>query len=196
MAKKVKPQNLLDATSNTEAAQDANEFNDKSLVGNGQMTAENKEKLEKYDALQKTVADLLKEKEMLEAKVTEYAERLAELQSAADKINSLNEENKRLQKELDDAKSSSKESSKCILENKALRDEADGYLIKISELTFENANLTCQLDEIKKKLAMNGSGMNQSKFSPNGRINDAGNLRNPNKDAYNPYASNGYSSWN
>ena len=91
MAKKVKPQNLLDATPNTEAAQDANEFNDTSLVGNGQMTNENKAKLEKYDALQKTVVDLLKEKEMLEAKVAEYAERLAELQSAADKINSLNE---------------------------------------------------------------------------------------------------------
>lgn len=43
------------------------------------MTAEAKDKLEKYDALEKSVGALSKEKEVLEAKLAEYADRLAEL---------------------------------------------------------------------------------------------------------------------
>ena len=73
------------------------------------MTSEAKEKLEKYDALEKSVGALSKEKEVLEAKLAEYADRLAELQTAADQISELNEENEKLKKELADAKDEPKE---------------------------------------------------------------------------------------
>ena len=211
MGKKIKPSSLLDealaenaevlldngaTNANANNGSDANEFVDASLVGNGVMTAESKAKLEKYDALEKSVSSLAKEKEMLEAKVAEYAEKLEKLQNAADEIAKLTTENDALKKQVDAQKSSAK--SAFLLEDKvkALREEADGYLVKISELTFENANLTCQLDELSKKMSASGKVLNQQQFS----IADAappiqGNLRQPSTDAYNPYANNGYGTW-
>ena len=110
MGKKVKPSSLLDSSSiRQEVSQEQKAFEDASLVGNGPMTSEAKEKLEKYDALEKSVGALSKEKEVLEAKLAEYADRLAELQTAADQISELNEENEKLKKELADAKYESKE---------------------------------------------------------------------------------------
>ena len=80
MGKKVKPSSLLDSSSiRQEVSQEQKAFEDASLVGNGPMTPEAKEKLEKYDALEKSVGALSKEKEVLEAKLAEYADRLAEL---------------------------------------------------------------------------------------------------------------------
>ena len=133
---------------------------------------------------------------MLEAKVAEYAEKLEKLQNAADEIAKLTSENDALKKQVDAQKSSAKNAFLLEDKVKALREEADGYLVKISELTFENANLTCQLDELSKKMSANGKVLNQQQFS----IADAAppvqeSLRQPNADAYNPYANNGYGTW-
>ncbi len=192
MGKKVKPTSLLETAQEAVEEQkhtDENEvFEDQSIVGNGPMTADAKAKLEKYDALEKSVADLAREKEMLEAKVAEYAEKLASLEDADKTIKKLEKENAKLKK----SSGSSKDAEKLIRENKALRDEADGYLVKISELTFENANLTCQLNEITKN---SGNVKNQKHLAPGGRGAN-GQLRHPNEDAYNPYKNNGYGTWN
>ena len=159
------------------------------------MTAEAKEKLEKYDALEKSVGTLSKEKEVLEAKLAEYADRLAELQTAADQISELNEENEKLKKELSDAKDESKEVYALKKEIEAQKDEINNYLVRISELTFENANLACQLDELSKKMASSGSVPNQTQFSPNVAPPVQGKLRQPRTDAFNPYMNNGYGVW-
>ena len=196
MGKKVKPSSLLDSSSiRQEVSQEQKAFEDASLVGNGPMTSEAKEKLEKYDALEKSVGALSKEKEVLEAKLAEYADRLAELQTAADQISELNEENEKLKKELADAKDESKEVYALKKEIEARKDEINNYLVRISELTFENANLTCQLDELSKKMASSGSVPNQTQFSPNIAPPVQGKLRQPRTDAFNPYMNNGYGVW-
>ena len=196
MGKKVKPSSLLDsASTRQEVSQEQKVFEDASLVGNGPMTSEAKEKLEKYDALEKSVGALSKEKEVLEAKLAEYADRLAELQTAADQISELNEENEKLKKELADAKDESKEVYALKKEIEAQKDEINNYLVRISELTFENANLTCQLDELSKKMASSGNVPNQKQFSPNVAPPVHGNLRQPRTDAFNPYMNNGYGVW-
>ena len=200
MAKKVKLNSLLDSAPTQEAIEEANgeqsTFKDASLVGNGQMTAEAKEKLEKYDALEKSVGALSKEKEHLEAKVAEYAEKLAELKTAADQIHDLVEENSKLKKQLENMPSASSNAEALKREIKSLRDEADGYLVKISELTFENAKMSSQLDELSKKFADAGVSPNQKQFSPNATPPVQGGLRPPHTDAYNPYKNNGYGTWN
>ena len=196
MGKKVKPSSLLDSSSiRQEVSQEQKAFEDASLVGNGPMTSEAKEKLEKYDALEKSVGALSKEKEVLEAKLAEYADRLAELQTAADQISELNEENEKLKKELADAKDESKVVYALKKEIEAQKDEINNYLVRISELTFENANLTCQLDELSKKMASSGSVPNQTQFSPNIAPPVQGKLRQPRTDAFNPYMNNGYGVW-
>lgn len=196
MGKKVKPSSLLDSSSiRQEVSQEQKAFEDASLVGNGPMTSEAKEKLEKYDALEKSVGALSKEKEVLEAKLAEYADRLAELQTAADQISELNEENEKLKKELSDAKDEPKEVYALKKEIEAQKDEINNYLVRISELTFENANLACQLDELSKKMASSGSVPNQTQFSPNVIPPVQGKLRQPRTDAFNPYMNNGYGVW-
>ena len=196
MGKKVKPSSLLDsASTRQEVSQEQKVFEDASLVGNGPMTPEAKEKLEKYDALEKSVGALSKEKEVLEAKLAEYADRLAELQTAADQIFKLNEDNEKLKKELADAKDESKEVYALKKEIEAQKDEINNYLVRISELTFENANLACQLDELSKKMVSSGSVPNQTQFSPNVAPPMQGKLRQPRTDAFNPYMNNGYGVW-
>ena len=196
MGKRVKPSSLLDtAPVEQQIVEQQEAFEDKSLVGNGSMTAEAKDKLEKYDALEKSVGALSKEKEVLEAKLAEYADRLAELQTAADQISELNEENEKLKKELVDAKDESKEVYALKKEIEAQKDEINNYLVRISELTFENANLTCQLDELSKKMASSGNVPNQKQFSPNVAPPVQGKLRQPRTDAFNPYMNNGYCVW-
>ena len=78
---------------------------------------------------------------------------------------------------------------------KALQEEVDRLTLRVSELTFENANLACQLDELSKKMASSGSVPNQTQFSPNVAPPMQGKLRQPRTDAFNPYMNNGYGVW-
>lgn len=63
-------------------------------------------------------------------------------------IESLKNEIASLKKQLEAAKAKKPAADKKQLE--ALRDENDKYLMKISELTFENARLTAQIENLKK----------------------------------------------
>lgn len=198
MGKRVKPTSLLDEQPANVSAPipDSTENEDVgSVIGHGRLTDKDKEKLEKYDALEKAVIELSKEKDKLESKIAEYAEKLSSVDS--NEVATLKEKIASLEKELADAKSSSSEMNSLKKECKALRDEVDGYLMKISELTFENANLTCQLDELSKNARSNANVVNQSKFSPRAgtQNNIRGGLAQPNTDAYNPYRNNGYGTW-
>lgn len=76
-------------------------------------------------------------------------------------VKRLNEENAQLTDKLAayiEAQQDSKADDSCISaeldklrnENNALRDENDTYLMKISELTFENAKLMSQLQQLSK----------------------------------------------
>ena len=193
MAKKIKPKNLLDGSSivleqttneqnaQIEADQIDNGPNDayqqNSLAG-ATMTAAEREKLDKYDALEKTVLDLTSKNEVLESKIAEYIEKAEEYTKSSDEINKLKAKIAKLEAEAKNAKPSN-DDAKLERECKMLREEADGYLVKISELTFENANLTCQLEETKKKLASKGNSV-VHKPMPKTR----------------EYRNNGYDSWN
>ena len=79
-------------------------------------------------------------------------------------VKRLNEENSQLTDKLAayiEAQQDRKADDSCIsaeldklrYENNALRDENDKYLMKISELTFENAKLTSQLQQLSKDTA-------------------------------------------
>lgn len=163
------------------------------IVG-ARITDEQREKLEKYDALKETVTELLKEKEVLEQKVLEYVEKLEACKDSTSTIEKLNAEISALKAKLES--SSSNESKMLSLEKelKALKDENTSHLVRISELTFENANLTCQLDELGKKVEAGGSVPNQKQYAPEQKASP-GRLARPNVDAYNPYKNNGYGTW-
>lgn len=183
MAKRNKMKSLLEETPTAVEESTAQESNlneealaSSSIVGNGKLTAEGKDKLEKYDALEKNVSALTQENEMLKAKVTEYVEKLTN----AEDTHKLKKEVEDLKKKLNESKKLLDEVEKLKKENKSLRDEADGYLVKISELTFENANLTCQLNEVKNTVPQRVAPVRATQ---------------PRRDPYNPYVNNGYGSW-
>ena len=100
-----------------------------------------------------------------------------------------------MKKDLADSKDESKEVYALKKEIEAQKDEINNYLVRISELTFENANLTCQLDELSKKMTSSGNISNQKQFSPNVAPPVQGELRKPRTDAFNPYMNNGYGVW-
>lgn len=202
MAKKVKPSSLLDdSTDNpvvsapvkTVAPTLADDTT--SLIGGEKLTAAQKEKLERYDVLEKSVEDALREKEELSAKLAEYVERLENVDENA--VKKLEAQTEALKKELEAAKAESKSSIKLENENKALREEVDGYLVKISQLTFENANLRCQLDEVTSGNARSGNIVNSRNFAMPDNFQRVSQPKAalPGHDAYNPYKNNGYASW-
>lgn len=203
MSRKMKPNKLFDETiQQDETTADVNveknvEADDNPIIGNGRMSQDDVEKLAKYDAMEKSLAAMSAEKEMLEAKVAEYISKLDAFKDASDKINELEKKNQELASKCKQLEEKVTKSAKFDKEIAALRDENDQYLIKISELTFENANLTCQMSELEKKIKAGGNVANQKQFAlQQGVQNQMGNgLARPNRDAYNPYANNGYGTW-
>ena len=213
MSKKMKPNRLFDETakkSNIELVNEAKKeksaedevidaigAEENPVVGLGRMSSADAEKLAKYDAMEKSLASMSAEKDALEAKIAEYIEKIDSFKNADDEIRTLHDRCKELEEKC-------KNNEKCIadaadlkkqVEN--LQNENDQYLIKISELTFENANLASQLSELERRAKSNGNVANQNSFKPvNGpQPQMSRNLASPMKDAYNPYANNGYGSW-
>lgn len=202
MAKKVKPSSLLDdSTDNLVVSAPAKTVapiladDATSLVGGEKLTAVQKEKLEQYDVLEKSVEDTLREKEELSAKLAEYAERLESVDENA--VKKLEAQVEALKKELEAAKAESKSLIKLENENKALREEVDGYLVRISQLTFENANMRCQLDELTSSNARSGNIVNSRNFAMPDNFQHVSQPKAalPGRDAYNPYKNNGYANW-
>jgi chromosome segregation ATPase len=210
MAKKIKPKSLLDTNvSNINIDTANNDINNTNInnVSNNDvlltsvLNKDQQDKLEKYDAMEKTVSDLIAEKENLQAKLEEYMLANSTSTDNSSLIRTLQEENEKLTNELNSLKSKANTNANMIIklqdENKSLRDENDQYLMKISELTFDNANLTCQLDELSKSVRSKDSAVvNQTAFKPTpGPRVDNSKLGQPFRNPYNPYENNGYGSW-
>lgn len=205
MAKKIKPKSLLETSvKNTEytneTTSNAVKTESPNLI-NSHFTNEEREKLDKYDALEQNVMELLAKNEVLQAKLENYMLAENSLDNTNKMITSLTNENQQLHSEVNELKNKAQVQAKAIVnlqnDNKALREENDQYLVKISELTFENANLTCQLDEVTKSIKSNSDMVvNQNEFKPvkTPQI-DNSRLGEPFRNPYNPYANNGYGSW-
>lgn len=112
-------------------------------------------KLEQFDKLQQQVLDLSVENDTLKAKIAEYIEKLQEKPAVDPGV----------EREL-----------------KELRDQNDQYLMRISELTFENAKLQSEFDTFKKRM-----GTDHPKENVNTPYSHS---------VYRGVALNGYSSWN
>ena len=85
------------------------------------------------------------------------------------------------------------EIAKLKKELKELRQENDDYLIKISELTFENAKMTSRLQEIEKQAAMTEVPTHGSPAKLRLKPSTA---TMPNQPQFaNPYLQNGYQDW-
>lgn len=208
MGKKVKPNKLFENVVPTDAVADENktaivkddeipEKDENIILGVKRMSTADAEKLERYEAMEKSLANAANEKSMLEAKLAEYAEKLNAFKDANDTIAKLNDEIAKLKEKCKKLEDSNANVDVLKKEIKELRNESDGYLMKISELTFENANLTCQLSELEKTMKSNNIASNQQAYVPQQGIQHQvqGRLAKPMKDAYNPYANNGYGTW-
>ena len=199
---------IIDSASSADIAEDKAPSSPVN-IGFTRKTAADAEKLEKYDALEKTVVDLQKEKAALEEKVTSYIERLEKTKSSADETSKLKSEVEDLKAKL---KTAEDQAAKAKKDFAAARSEADDYLVKISELAFENAKMTAEMNELKKvrqkpaapaqakpakKDIAERSAPNQPQFAPKTNVPQQGNsyLASPRKDVYNPYFNNGYGSW-
>lgn len=137
---------------------------------------DDKQKLETFDKIVAENKRVYDENLILIEKAAEYSEQREEL------LNTVNN----LKNELNDVK----------LKNDELTHENDNYLIKISELTFEIANLQSQIEQLNEKHSQNlTSSTNITKSS---KIKTTKNkLSYPNINTHVKYNNqNGYDSWN
>lgn len=119
------------------------------------------------------------------------------MKDSANEIKSLKDELEEYKSKCDNYEKSQSHVHELEAKVAQLENENDQYLIKISELTFENAQLTSQLsmhDHVEKK---NGVVYNQQQFMPAQGVQQqcGGNMAKPHVDAYNPYLNNGYGTW-
>ena len=144
-------------------------------VGPKGLSKEMIQKLEQYDSIVEQNKVLLKEKAELTDKISEYIAEVNELKS---KI-----------QDSQDAKEIEAENIKLKNENRELQKSYDQSLVKISELSFENSKLICQMSELGSKLECNTPDVSGTKIQkPEQPV-----VR---RDPYNPYKNNGYSQWN
>jgi len=137
------------------------------------LRADIKAKLEAFEKMEKAISDLAKENEALKEKMAEYVEEISQLRAAPAK-----EIIKEVIKEVPCSND-----AKLEREIKALREENDSYLMKISDLTFENAKLIAAASEAAKvQQTPKADQPSPSQQYPNVYRNMA--------------AANGYSSWN
>lgn len=166
MAKRIKPKNLLDDTEQEVSIDITNTVNDNL---DDTLNLKDNDVNEEIDtkSLQDTIVELTNKNSELEVKLAETIEKLNATKNDLSKVEELSKTVSVLEKE-----------------NKALRDENDSYLVKISELTFENATKTCQLQELQKLHASS-------------KTNSA-NTGIPQPISKHPLNANfnGYSSWN
>lgn len=210
MGKKVKPKSLLENSSikietenidiqSTNAEEYPNESGNVSDL-NIRLKSSDQEKLEKYDALEQNVIDLTKQNELLQTKIEEYADMLSMAQSTSTIDSDSDEKTNKFKTELKKTKDDlNKAIGKIYLleqDIKALREENDQYLMKISDLTYEVALKTSQLDELSKNIQKTGHAVNQEQFAPEQKVQrDNITPAKPFANPYNPYANNGYGSW-
>lgn len=156
------------------------------------LTLEMKNKLDAFDSIEKRCIRLEEEKSKLEDKIDEYLTEIENLKS--DKSVKLDDGSK---VEFDEVKtlieSYKKDLSHFKAKTQELRDENDSYLLKISDLTFDNAKLTSQLQEIEKSLTM-ASSKSYDAGHPMKIAPSHCTMKNQPQFA-NPYLQNGYQDW-
>ncbi len=149
-------------------------------------SASSNEMKEKIDSLEKHCVELEEANAKLTDSINTYLEEIDALKKSSKPAGA----DDSLKKSLDSA---TQEVSKLKKELKELRQENDDYLIKISELTFENAKMTSRLQEIEKQAAMTGVPTHGSSAKPRLKPSTA---TMPNQPQFaNPYLQNGYQDW-
>lgn len=144
-------------------------------LGREVVTPEMKEKLLKYDEMAEQNSKLLADNDELTMKLASYIEELDALKS--NKTESIGKA------EADDL---AQQVEAWKEKYATLRAAADKQLERISDLTFENANLNAQIRELT-----NGNVQTSGQI-PAKPVRET-KLETP---PYNPYRTNGYSSWN
>lgn len=156
------------------------------------LTLEMKKKLDAFDTIEKRCIKLEEEKSKLEEKIDGY---LTEIEALKAKKSIHLEDGMEI--DFDEVKplidSYKKDISHFKAKTEELRDENDSYLLKISDLTFDNAKLTSQLQEVEKSMIMSSSEShsgNPLKRPP------ASHCTMKNQPQFtNPYLQNGYQDW-
>lgn len=210
MGKKVKPKSLLEGSTtyvdNTPLNNNINGDNSSSgtlPILNKMLSNTDQEKLDKYPAMEQQIIDLTNQNAELQSKIEEFlinaSNTKIEPSVQSEEIIQLKSRISELEQQLKIEKTQfASKTIKFEDEIKALRNENDNYLIKISELSFDNARMTCELNELTKNIKdKTDMVMNQPKFTPtnNKPKHDTSTLSKPFRNPYNPYANNGYGSW-
>lgn len=165
---------------NASKPKDIPEIDTSKYAVNMMLTADMKKKLDEYESTVEQNSTLVKQNDELMQKISEYVEEVAELKKTAFKPADDSAELKDLKSKY----------GKLENEYKKLQTASDEYLMRISELTFENAKLNASLENLKSKTTTISPNVN-TPSSPS-RIQRNG-LEHP---VYDPYKQNGYASWN
>lgn len=148
--------------------------------GTVEIRDEIKQKLDAFEKMEKAVSDLSAENSALKDKMAEYVEEITALREQVKNPKIVEKEViKEIVKEVP-ADGVSEEIEKLKKELKSMQDENDKYLMRISELTFENAKMTASMNNTAKKLPPSAPVPNQQYRNV---YRNSGKL-------------NGYSSWN
>lgn len=150
--------------------------------GTVEIRDEIKQKLEAFEKMEKVVSDLSAENSALKDKMAEYVE---EITSLREQVKNPNVVEKIVEKEVIKevpVANDTEEIEKLRKEIKSLQDENDKYLMRISELTFENAKMTATINNSAKKQSAPGD--------------PAGSQQQYRNVYRNMGRMNGYSSWN
>ena len=108
-----------------------------------------KQKLEAFEKMEKAIAQLSSENSALKDKMAEYVEEITALREQAKTPTIVEKEViKEVVKEIPSS-NDSVEIEKLKKEIASLQEENDKYLMRISELTFDNAKMTAQMNNMK-----------------------------------------------
>ena len=156
------------------------------------LTPEMKKKLDAFDIIEKRCIKLEEEKSKLEEKLDGYLSEIEDLKAKK----SIHLEDG-MEIDFDEVKSLidnyKKDISHYKTKTQELRDENDSYLLKISDLTFDNAKLTSQLQEVEKSMMMSSS---ESHSGSSFKRPPASHCTMKNQPQFtNPYLQNGYQDW-
>ena len=194
------PVDVAESTSSTSSASiDASELDDllageeateEKLVAKILPSTASSEMKEKIETLEKHCVELEEANAKMTDSINAYLEEIDALKKAKSADSSAGESVEDLKKALDAANA---EIAKLKNSAKDLRKENDDYLMKISELTFENAKMTSQLQEVKKSLSMAGA---PTHGDPKSAVVKPSIATMPNQPQFaNPYLQNGYQDW-
>ena len=210
MGKKVKPKSLLEGSTtyidNTSLNNNINDDNssvETLPILNKMLSNADQEKLEKYPAMEQQIIDLTNQNNELQSKIEELllnaSNNTTKYLAQPEEIEQLKSRISELEHQLTVEKNEyASNTIKFEDEIRELRDENDKYLVKISELSFDNAKMTCELNELTKSIKdKTETVINQPKFTPtnNTPIKDKSTLGTPFRNPYNSYANNGYGTW-